>query len=110
MRRIVFFACLMVLTAVIFSSEPLKRASFNQGLLSKKDFKSGKSKEIVLRDLDSGRENNNNPPPFDFIYAEKTINEAQETLEKGIIINIEAKEKLQKSVDQYKNAYNKYKN
>ena len=108
MKKLIF-ACFLVFVTTTFLCEPLKRIPFNQTLFSKKDLASSYKKEVILRDLDSGRENGNNPPPFDFAEGEKVINEAQEIINSGRV-DSDIKEKLEKSLEQYKAIFYNYKN
>lgn len=103
-----FFAVLILLFWNSFFAQPLKREPFNKNLFFKKSFREN-GKEVVKREMDSGKENLNNPPPFDFQDGERLLKQTQNLMADGKI-GLEYKEKLENSLFQFEVAFNEYKN
>lgn len=104
-----FIAGLVILVFNSIIAEPFKREAINKNLFFGKSFKEN-NREIIKREMDSGKENPNNPPPFDFADGDRVLEEATNLLSTGNCLNNEYKEELQKSVEKFKVVINDYKN
>lgn len=107
MRKL-FFAVLALFILNSFLAQPLKRESVNKNLFYVKSFREN-GREVLKREMDSGKENFNNPPPFDFEDGERLLNQTQNLMAEGRI-GFEFREKLENSLSQFDVALNKYKN
>lgn len=107
MRKL-FFAVLALFILNSFLAQPLKRESVNKNLFYGKSFRES-GREVLKREMDSGKENFNNPPPFDFEDGERLLNQTQNLMAEGRI-GFEYREKLENFLSQLDVALNKYKN
>lgn len=111
MKKILFAVSVSMLLSVMAYStaEPLKRVRGNDSFDRKKEWSRHKKTDVIRRG-NSGRENLNDPPPFDFDDASRVEKEAEAALAAGRIKGEDLEEKLGQALALYRSMAEKYRN